>query len=416
MVLGLGLGQTLSFAQGSVSPGADSYWIEANWNQQAASPLGPWEDCNQALRGSGALPGWLSYDAAPAVADARARFDPPAFALNASVFHDYAANLWFVIPVESSAEPDGEEMLLIQTFLALRCGGAINLWGLYGTGTTYGDLYRPQVILPAQGESRGYRTGLIGVSPPIGSYANGTIVPTKRVRYARPNGLLNWEQGKGVFHGAVPIFADEFCFRTELSHEGSQGMNGSGFVIKQWYPDDNPAFGRFSGQTLIRGTVELESWQGSQVQSHGFWVVVRDSKTCEIVEATHVIQFEEEVGSGHMFSYVTDLPPGTYEVSIRGRMWLRDVQSLTVTSTGATISATLRNGDITGDGIVDIVDYSYYSFAYGMTCEDSCWHTPSIGGVMPRDCDLNGDCEVDIGDYAILNDNWEEEDEPDCLN
>lgn len=94
------------------------------------------------------------------------------------------------------------------------------------------------------------------------------------------------------------------------------------------------------------------------------------------------------------YSFTTSAPDGTYDMMIdAGRTWLVKKVSITVTGGVGTADATVVNGDVNGEGIVDIADYTDLALAFDATPTSGNWNA---------NADLNGDEIVDIADYTIL--------------
>ncbi|MCE9557789.1 MAG: hypothetical protein K8R88_02445 [Armatimonadetes bacterium] len=93
--------------------------------------------------------------------------------------------------------------------------------------------------------------------------------------------------------------------------------------------------------------------------------------------------------SGGSYSIPVSIAPGNYDVAVRGASWLRKVSS-SVSFSGFIATApavTLTNGDVDGNNVVDLSDYTTLVVAFN-------------GG--PGPADLNGDGTVDLTDYTIL--------------
>jgi hypothetical protein len=99
------------------------------------------------------------------------------------------------------------------------------------------------------------------------------------------------------------------------------------------------------------------------------------------------------------FSFNTTLR-GSYDVYVKSSHWLRKklAGSISIGAAGVSgLSFGLVNGDVNGDNVVDIGDYSGLSGAFGSQPGDGTWNA---------NADLNGDLSVDIGDFAILSANF----------
>jgi subtilase family serine protease len=89
------------------------------------------------------------------------------------------------------------------------------------------------------------------------------------------------------------------------------------------------------------------------------------------------------------------VPSGTYTVHIKGAKWLAsDVMGIVVNGgSAAGANATLLPGDINGDNVVDIQDFSVLAAAFGSDPSTANWNP---------DADLNCDGVVDINDFSLL--------------
>jgi uncharacterized repeat protein (TIGR03803 family) len=92
---------------------------------------------------------------------------------------------------------------------------------------------------------------------------------------------------------------------------------------------------------------------------------------------------------------VGGLQDGTYTIAVKGPSWLQtDVGNVVVGDGAVTgMSATLLPGDINGDNVVDIQDFSLLAAAYGSNSSSSNWNP---------NADLNCDGVVNIEDFALL--------------
>ncbi|MBL8047204.1 MAG: cadherin-like domain-containing protein [Chthonomonas sp.] len=96
-------------------------------------------------------------------------------------------------------------------------------------------------------------------------------------------------------------------------------------------------------------------------------------------------------GSGnYSFTLGSPLAAGNYDVRVKGSHWLaKRLTNRAFSATAASgLNGTLTNGDVNGDNIVDIADYSLLAAAFDLATSG------------PED--LNGDGLVDIADYTIL--------------
>jgi hypothetical protein len=106
--------------------------------------------------------------------------------------------------------------------------------------------------------------------------------------------------------------------------------------------------------------------------------------------------FSQSVTLASDGSYTIDaVPNGTYTIGIKGPKWLKtDLTNVDVSGGAVTgVNATLLPGDINGDNVVDIQDFSLLAAAYGSDSSSSNWNT---------NADLNCDGVVNIEDFSLL--------------
>jgi alpha-tubulin suppressor-like RCC1 family protein len=109
--------------------------------------------------------------------------------------------------------------------------------------------------------------------------------------------------------------------------------------------------------------------------------------------------------SGSEFAYTTTpaangaftvagVPPGTYNIGILGPKWLRTtLTGVTVNANLTGVNASLLPGDLNGDNVVDIDDFTLLISAFGSDPTTGNWNI---------NADLNGDGVVDIEDFSLL--------------
>lgn len=100
----------------------------------------------------------------------------------------------------------------------------------------------------------------------------------------------------------------------------------------------------------------------------------------------------------------TVIPPGTYTaVAHLGRPWLDRKATVTVSGTTITMpTLALKNGDVNGDGVVNLGDFSKLSQFYGRRNTTAGWATRDDSGVSPSMCDLTDDGRVNLSDFSAL--------------
>ena len=97
---------------------------------------------------------------------------------------------------------------------------------------------------------------------------------------------------------------------------------------------------------------------------------------------------------------LTNIPPGSYTLHIKGDKYLAANVSVDTTKGDATgVTATLRAGDANNDNVIDIADFGVLVNAYN---SDST--KPKSG--YDAHADFNGDGVVDIADFGLLVNNY----------
>jgi alpha-tubulin suppressor-like RCC1 family protein len=91
---------------------------------------------------------------------------------------------------------------------------------------------------------------------------------------------------------------------------------------------------------------------------------------------------------------VSGLPTGTYNIGVKGPKWLRKtLTGVSVSGQVAGISPSLLAGDINGDNVVDLNDFSLLAEAFGSDSSSANWNVYA---------DLNCDGVVDLNDFSLL--------------
>jgi alpha-tubulin suppressor-like RCC1 family protein len=93
-------------------------------------------------------------------------------------------------------------------------------------------------------------------------------------------------------------------------------------------------------------------------------------------------------------SYLIPVPADTYNIGVNGSKWLRTTLSGVVASGNvAGLNATLLPGDLNGDNVIDMSDFSPFAEAFGSSSGASNWNPAA---------DLNCDGVVDIQDFSLF--------------
>jgi alpha-tubulin suppressor-like RCC1 family protein len=93
-----------------------------------------------------------------------------------------------------------------------------------------------------------------------------------------------------------------------------------------------------------------------------------------------------------------NVPQGSYTVQIVGEKYLQQDIPVTVGADAVTgLTVTLLAGDLNGDNVVDIDDFSEFAAAFGSAIGEPDWNLTA---------DLNGDGVIDLNDFALLAANY----------
>jgi hypothetical protein len=93
-------------------------------------------------------------------------------------------------------------------------------------------------------------------------------------------------------------------------------------------------------------------------------------------------------------TYVIPAPAETVNIGVNGSKWLRKTATnVTVSGILSGLNATLLPGDLNGDNVIDIDDFSLFAQAYGSVPSSPNWN-PSA--------DLNCDGVVDLNDFSLF--------------
>lgn len=202
------------------------------------------------------------------------------------------------------------------------------------------------------------------------------ILPTRRVFVDQLSGA------EGAF--VDPVTGD-FLFST---------FGGQNIVV---------AVRGFTAPATIAGTVNLLEYIGD-VGTQVVTIEVRN-----VGETIPQETLQAQLSSTGTFNVLTAMSPGDYDITIKGKHWLRKLQSdiLLGTSGVQGLEFTLSNGDIDGDNSVTLLDYDIFSEYFDKTSSDSDWLTPGSNGFAPADADLDGDNMVTLLDYDVFSNNYD---------
>jgi hypothetical protein len=138
----------------------------------------------------------------------------------------------------------------------------------------------------------------------------------------------------------------------------------------------------------LSGHVTLGDFTGT-VAGQQVTILVRNPGTTTTLDS-----YTTSLDASGNFSVITSRI-GTFDVAIKGAHWLRKVvANVTFNAQGAAgVSPTLTNGDINGDNVISLSDFTLLRTAFGSTPSDPNWNA---------NADLNGDGAVSLSDFTIL--------------
>jgi hypothetical protein len=110
------------------------------------------------------------------------------------------------------------------------------------------------------------------------------------------------------------------------------------------------------------------------------------------------VNYDQTVTLGSDGSYELDnVPVTTQSIAVKGQSWLQSVVPLTVAGNMSGVNVPLLAGDINGDNVVDLDDFSLLAQAFGSNSISANWNAAA---------DLNCDGVVDLLDFTILAQNF----------
>ncbi len=154
--------------------------------------------------------------------------------------------------------------------------------------------------------------------------------------------------------------------------------------------------------TTVSGSITLGDWQLNP-PAKSVQMELRQTGGGPVVETVN-----PALGAGGAYSFSTT-SYGTYDLYVRGDRWLW-YKLGTVNLTGNPVSgqsATLINGDILVDNIINTDDYLALSTYFDTDSGLPDWNTADGNGIVPEHCDLDGSGGVNTDDYLILSNNFD---------
>lgn len=162
----------------------------------------------------------------------------------------------------------------------------------------------------------------------------------------------------------------------------------SSTVLRSWSYDLTASSTTMSPEA-ISGHVTLQSYSSSAAGATVRMEIRPQGSTTPMDSQTVTLD-----AAGN-FSLTTWVPPGVYDVAVKGSHWLRKtLTNVTIPHSGLSgLNFSLTNGDVNGDNAVTLGDFAMLRGAYGSSAGDASWFAGA---------DLNGDGAVTLGDFAIL--------------
>lgn len=156
-----------------------------------------------------------------------------------------------------------------------------------------------------------------------------------------------------------------------------------------------------AGQLEPSGTLVLRDC--ILVEPRSMYIVIYDAKS-----TNHICSCRTTVDVDGTF-YACSMPNGTYDLYLfvsgfLGRKF-NDVKVVNGDFTG--LNATLVNGDINDDNVINQGDYDQIDTNYNLTFRDTTWDRMDYHFVTPKMCDVNCDGSVDAKDRAVVMKSWE---------
>jgi hypothetical protein len=150
---------------------------------------------------------------------------------------------------------------------------------------------------------------------------------------------------------------------------------------------------RYVARIPLSGNVVLQNFSGA-VAGRQATVQIMPTGTSNVLD-TQTVTLD---ASGN-FSLTTTVPFGSYDIAVKCNHWLRKkVTAVSLGVPGASgLSFSLTNGDVNGDNVISLGDFTALRAAFGSTSGDPNWNPLA---------DLNGDGAVSLSDFTILRANF----------
>lgn len=136
----------------------------------------------------------------------------------------------------------------------------------------------------------------------------------------------------------------------------------------------------------VTGSVQLQNFVGNLADE----TVTFEARSVATGQTPFEMPLRLDASGGFVLPLL--VPPGVYDITCRGRTWLRQrVATLTVGQNGvADLNFSLRNGDVNGDGEVNLTDIDLVIARY-------------LNSSDPGDLDGSGEVDLNDIDIAIAN-------------
>jgi hypothetical protein len=146
---------------------------------------------------------------------------------------------------------------------------------------------------------------------------------------------------------------------------------------------------------VLSGTVTLQGLSASASPQDVAFTFVPTSGSSTLVTAGVDATGSVSIGG---------VAPGSYTVHVKGAKWLaKDVQVTVASGSSSAVDVTLLAGDVNGDNVVDLSDFSELAGAFGSDAGTANWDS---------NADLNCDGVVDVTDFSLLAANFGNQGDP----
>ncbi|MBL8047248.1 MAG: hypothetical protein JNJ45_01070 [Chthonomonas sp.] len=200
---------------------------------------------------------------------------------------------------------------------------------------------------------------------------------------------------------------------------GTPMLSGSSILStdgKVWFGYDDP-FGGVAGApekqyAIVDNVVvtELPKFTGTLAVSGYAGDITTETFTAQIFDSAGVLtdSLPFKVDASGNFEFGTTIPASGSVVIVGDSTLNRWMQSVTPTVSGTSLgNVNLLNGNINGDAVIDIGDYTILAAKFDASSSDPDWNTAGGDGFKPSQADITGDGVVDIADYTQIAANFD---------